>query len=559
METSQTPPSAAIRYEPDGYDLKKPKLMGRQVAGNGFLRAAVAGRGEAPLYAYTPRLRSAEHFSRTVAEIDSSATTRWIKATRLNQLAEVGALYLSDPGLGTAAMTRLRVGCASYSLVGVTHTLATDRVMDDIAGYVSAPVMPWDALICTSRATERTVRDLLDAQADYLRWRLGSSLRATLPQLPVIPLGVHCQDFEFSLDDRVLARSALEIDDSEVVVLFTGRLAFHAKAHPHAMYAALQSVAERSGRQIVLLQCGWSPNEYIRDAFTDGAERFCPQVRSLFADGREIEILRRCWAAADIFVSLSDSIQETFGLTPIEAMASGLPVVVTDWDGYKDTVRDGIDGFRIRTWMPESGAGQRFALAYEVGDIDYDLYSGLNCQVVSVDMEALAQRLTDLVLNPSLRRTMGEAGRARAREAFDWNLLFRQYQTLYGHLADICRKASSSMDIRGLLAAAPRNSPGRMDPFQCFGHYPTDRVGLRTLATLRQGADLDQYNALKVHPLFNYFSESMPGPDKMRVIFHCLTQGPCRVEQLVDSCGSNDRDMIIAVSALAKMGMVSLS
>lgn len=51
MITIQTPPSAAIRYEPDGYDLNKSILLGRQVAGNGFLFAAVAGRGEAPLYA----------------------------------------------------------------------------------------------------------------------------------------------------------------------------------------------------------------------------------------------------------------------------------------------------------------------------------------------------------------------------------------------------------------------------------------------------------------------------------------------------------------------------
>ena len=51
----------------------------------------------------------------------------------------------------------------------------------------------------------------------------------------------------------------------------------------------------------------------------------------------------------------------------------------------------------------------------------------------------------------------------------------------------------------------------------------------------------------------------MPGPDTMRAIFHCLAHGPCRDEQLVDSCGSNDTAMIIAVSALAKMGMVSLS
>ena len=33
-----------------------------------------------------------------------------------------------------------------------------------------------------------------------------------------------------------------------------------------------------------------------------------------------------------MFVSLSDNIQETFGLTPIEGMASGLPLIVSDAD-----------------------------------------------------------------------------------------------------------------------------------------------------------------------------------------------------------------------------------
>ena len=46
------------------------------------------------------------------------------------------------------------------------------------------------------------------------------------------------------------------------------------------------------------------------------------------------------WAAADVFLSLVDNIQETFGITPLEAMAAGLPVVASDWDGYRYTMRD---------------------------------------------------------------------------------------------------------------------------------------------------------------------------------------------------------------------------
>ena len=55
-------------------------------------------------------------------------------------------------------------------------------------------------------------------------------------------------------------------------------------------------------------------------------------------DGRVPGVSQTAYAAADIFVSLSDNIQETFGLTPVEAMAAGLPVVASDWDGYRETI-----------------------------------------------------------------------------------------------------------------------------------------------------------------------------------------------------------------------------
>ncbi len=49
-----------------------------------------------------------------------------------------------------------------------------------------------------------------------------------------------------------------------------------------------------------------------------------------------------------IFTSPIDNIQETFGLTPVEAMACGVPRLSSDWDGYRDT---GLEkqGFLIKT------------------------------------------------------------------------------------------------------------------------------------------------------------------------------------------------------------------
>ena len=68
-------------------------------------------------------------------------------------------------------------------------------------------------------------------------------------------------------------------------------------------------------------------------------------------NGMDPELRFGVWQAADVFTSLSDSIQETFGLVILEAMASGLPVVASDWDGYRDLVIDGVTGFLVPTYM----------------------------------------------------------------------------------------------------------------------------------------------------------------------------------------------------------------
>ena len=63
-----------------------------------------------------------------------------------------------------------------------------------------------------------------------------------MPELPVIPLGVHAEKFDFSKSFSLQSRQKLNIKPESIVVLFVGRLAFHGKAHP-AMYQALEDAA----------------------------------------------------------------------------------------------------------------------------------------------------------------------------------------------------------------------------------------------------------------------------------------------------------------------------
>ena len=463
--------TVAIYYHPEAYTTSGPKLMGRNAAGESFLRGFASHSSASTFWAQVQRPEHARYFAAAVSSIGRTEPVRAVDKNSLGALAQAGLVYYPGPGIGEHAFHRAAYGHSAWSLCGITHTTSSAGAMDALADLITAPVQPWDAVICTSTAVKDNVTRLLQAQVDYLKDRLGIS-RVVLPLLPVIPLGIHTADFAFSSDQKASARAALGVTPDALVVLFMGRLSFHAKAHPLAMYQALEAAAQATGKSVVLVECGWHANEFIEKAYADAARMACPSVRVVTLDGRKAQDRQTAWAGADVFCSLSDNIQETFGIVPIEAMAAGLPVVVSDWDGYKDTVRDGIDGFRIPTVMPQAGLGADLALRHALEIDTYDMYCGHTCSLVAVDVQATAAAFEKLFNSPELRRQMGEAGRQRAQAVYDWKPIIGQYEALWAKQTELRLAAKSESDKSGIKPLA-HPWPARMDPFHAFASYPT--------------------------------------------------------------------------------------
>lgn len=546
---------AAIYFQSDGYVLEGAQIVGRRMAGANFLRAAVEGREGATLQGFAPLQKSGDSFIAAVRTIDPAAQAAWIPGHRLDLLAKERVLYRPDNVLGAHARLRLRVGPGAFSICGVTHTISTDLARSGLADLLVAPVMAWDALICTSEAGRSVVTGILEAQADYQRWLGRETFHPERLQLPVIPLGVHSADLASSAPDRSAARASFEIDDEEVVFLFAGRLSFSAKAHPYQMLRALQAVAERSGRRITLLQAGQFPHMLGELYYRQAAQDYCPDVRCLFADGATADRYRASFAAADVFVSLADSIQETFGLTPVEGMAAGLPVVVSDWNGYKETVRDGVDGFRIRSWAPEPGRGDLMATAYEAGVTDTEQFHSRTSTTVSVDMAQAVDRLATLASDPDLRRRMGAAGEARARSDYDWAVVYRRYRDLWAELDAIRMRALADPATRAWLDRAPKAQAAHLDPHSSFAVYPTAHVGPATLVRLAPGATLAAYQALTASQGFRLWKAP---PEAIDRILSALVTGPRPVGQLAAKTGIALFMTIELACRLAKMNLVIL-
>lgn len=556
--------TAAIYYHPEAYTTSGPKLMGRNAAGESFIRGFFTHSRRDALYVQVQRREHGDHFAATARMLGRHEPVTVIESASLGALAKPGAVYYPGPGIGEHAWHRTTFGADRWSLCGITHTTSSIVAMDAIRELITAPVQPWDAVICTSNAVKNNVERILQAEADYLKHRLGIS-KIVLPQLPVIPLGIHTQDFVFAEDQRLQARAEIGATTNTLVVLFMGRLSFHAKAHPLAMYQALQSAVKATGKQVLLVECGWHANDFIRNAYQEASQLACPDIRLVTLDGRKAEDRSRAWASADIFCSLSDNIQETFGIVPIEAMATGLPVVVSDWDGYRDTVRDKVDGFRIPTSMPAAGLGRDLAYRHAVGTDTYDMYCGHTCSLISVDIEASAQAFIELFNSPDLRRQMGAEGRTRARESYDWSKIIPQYEMLWQELGKIRLAAGQQKSVEAAAAMKAIDSlwPGRLDPFFSFSAYATHTFSADTvIALVDETSDLALARAKSYLRLamVNFAKLVLPSENELIHVLNALSSGPTHVKDILQGVAVDRHAFVLrSVGALLKLGIVRLA
>lgn len=529
--------------------------MGRNVAGESFLRGYLQYSQAPELCVLTEKAELAKHFVETASRFGRHEPVTVLDRSTLAAVAQFGILYLPGPGISEHAQFRAAFGHESWSLCGITHTTSSAAAMDVLSNLIVAPVQPWDAVICTSMAVKDNLERLLQAQIDYLQERLGIQ-KLVLPKLPIIPLGIHSDDFVFTEKQRADARDLLDVDAHALVVLFVGRLSFHAKAHPLAMYQALEVAAKQTGKKITLVECGWHANGFIQNAFVTAANLVSPNVHVIMLDGRSVENRHIAWASADIFCSLSDNIQETFGIAPIEAMAAGLPVVVSDWDGYKDTVRDGIDGFRIPTLMPAPRLGSDLALRHALEIDTYDMYCGNTCSLVAVDVQAATQAFIRLFQSQELRKQMGDAGRQRAREVYDWATIIPQYEVLWDGLSEI--RKSQSKNMKPL--AHPW--PARMDPFHAFASYPTHTLTPQTMLGL---VDADASTALqrtlayKKLAMVNFAEAILPTETEIEILLNAASATKKPASVLIQEIPAERQPYVLrSLVWLVKLGVLRL-
>ncbi|HBB33802.1 MAG TPA: glycosyl transferase [Cyanobacteria bacterium UBA8803] len=552
-------PTAAVLYKSDGYNTSSKRLLGRQAAGEGFLKGLVEfGRAEG-LYCYAATATEFREFCQRIQPwLQRPRQVQWLNAADPKTLAQPGAIYNPDPNIAKLVWQRRFTDQRSYSVCGITHTIASMGALQNIGDVLIAPVQPWDALICTSRAVKTAVEHLLDTWAEYLAQRTGGKPNPNI-QLPIIPLGVDCNSFaQLSVAPKIRQqlRQLLGIAPNDIVILFIGRLCFYAKAHPIPMYLALEKAVQTTQVKVHLIQAGWFEDTKEELSFKESAKIFCPSVNSIFLDGREPQIRSSIWSAADIFISLADNIQETFGLTPIEAMAAGLPVIVSDWNGYQESVRHEVDGFRIPTLTPPPESGLDLAFDYLAENLNYSTYIGHASMAAAVDIAACARALTMLIEDSQLRQQMGESGKQRARELYDWQVAIAAYENLWQELAEIRAAASLSVPVTAGMPPHPLYD----DPFRFFAHYPTASLTKDSVLKLGAMSQPEHLNQLRQLWITNFGANRRTPTASVDIILADIQQEGCQsvAEILNRHGGENSAELLRTLVYLVKFDILQV-
>jgi D-inositol-3-phosphate glycosyltransferase len=139
-----------------------------------------------------------------------------------------------------------------------------------------------------------------------------------------------------------------------------------------------------------------------------------------FVGSRGRQELRDYYCAADVFVSTPW--YEPFGITPLEAMACGTPVIGSAVGGIKETVLDGKTGFLV----PPN------------------------------DPDALAARLGEVLGDPSRRRALGRRAVAHVNARYTWRRVSQSIAALY---EDVLERRSSGLAEVGFKRAPRPSSP----------------------------------------------------------------------------------------------------
>lgn len=188
---------------------------------------------------------------------------------------------------------------------------------------------------------------------------------------------------------RAEVRSRHGINPEDLLVLFVG-MNFELKGLDVIMAAVAKARKSKPEAHIKLLVVGrGNERKYGKLAESLGL------AEAVIFAGTQHSGLERIYRAADVFALLSAF--DTFGMVVLEAMAAGLPVIVSPNVGAKDLVVEGINGYVLPDFRDEDAAANRIVELTNTGRREA-MGVAAQAEAAKHSWEKLAERMKKLYL-----------------------------------------------------------------------------------------------------------------------------------------------------------------
>lgn len=406
----------------------------------------------------------------------------------------------------------------------VHHSISYGCLIPNFISICATGLPAYDALICSSTDSRLAQQRILEHLCGLIKRPAG----AWGHRLEHISLGVDVDSFVPTVS-QAQARKLLKLPIDGQYLIYLGRLSTIDKADL-ALLLRIFSQLRQKGRpdELRLILAGDNTVNYAEQLREQSRELGVDAFVHIFTNVSQLTKRLILWAA-DIFVSPADSIQESFGLTVVEAMAAGLPAVVSDWDGYKDIVEEGISGFRIPTlWGPCSSHVEIQAEMYVFAADHFAMSQG-----VVIDEDLFVARLSQLLSSKEFRETMGTKA-VQSAKRFDWKHIVSQYEELWKSLKEEA------------LTTPKQSVPVRFPFWNVFGHYATRTISSSDIVSIRT-------SPTRIHPPSAQLQLVLPQFILQR-LYWALSDGPKRVAEL-----ASDEMGLYGLLWLAKHGSVQIT
>lgn len=329
------------------------------------------------------------------------------------------------------------------------HSISYQKYMRQYLEMAMCGASRHDALICSSTTGKQVLSECF-VRID----RVASSSRPPIG-LPVIPLGI--DESTRPLPEKGEAKAQLNFGDDEVIGLVLGRFSDVDKMDLFPLLQAFRAVVNLNRQARLALAGSVHSQSYLHMVqLWIAALHLEPFVRIVTEPDEETKW--RLLSASDIFISVADNPQETFGLTILEAMRAGLALLVSDFDGYRELVSDDV-GVRVPTFWGNVPILED--LEPLIDERTFHLYTS---QSICVDVDSLTRSMNLLFRDGALRQTYSRNARARFESKFSHRRIIGQLESLWMELDTQFVECKSEVDWMSLRS------------FETFSHYVTRRV-----------------------------------------------------------------------------------